>query len=116
MTTNDYGISIPYRGGNYIWGHGQMFQGKRYCACPCTKNAKPTEHWVIDDVIYSKDANIEQCKRLESILYDINEAIDSAEDKKPRSGIREYLLRAVLNINDELLPSPMEQYVRQLIK
>ncbi len=113
VITNFYDLPIPYEEDKYIRGD-QLFQGERYCVCPCTKNAEPTMHWVIDDILYSKDANLEQCKRLESILYDINEAISCASHSKPRSGIREYLLRAVLNINDELLPTPMDEYVRRI--
>lgn len=91
-----------------------MYQDNRYCSCPCEENAKPTTHWVIDDVVYEKWADTIECKKITSILQDVNTAIEAAEDKKPRSGIREYLLRAILKINDVILPIPMNEYISKL--
>lgn len=114
LTSNDYGLSISYQDEKYIWGDGQMFQGTRFCNCPCTENSEPTDHWVIDDVIYARDADLDKCKKIESVLFDIADAIECAKDRKPRSGIREYLLRAVLKINDELLPTSMDSYIKKI--
>lgn len=112
-TSNSYGLHIPYRGEGYIWDGGQFYQGPRLCVCPCTSHNKPTEHFVIEDIIYDESANLTTCNRLELILSDIFDSIDSAGDKKPRSAIREHLLRAVLRINDELLPEPMGIYIER---
>lgn len=111
-TSNSYGLHIPYRSADYVWNGGQFYQGSRLCVCPCSRGNKPTEHHVIEDIIYDRRANPDICNRLELILSDIFESIDSAGDKKPRSAIREYLLRAVLRINDELLPEPMDKYIQ----
>lgn len=111
-TSNSYGLNIPYRSAGYVWNGGQFHQGSRLCVCPCSKDNKPTEHHVIEDIIYDQRANPDICNRLELILSDIFESIDSAGDKKPRSAIREYLLRAILRINDELLPEPMDKYIQ----
>ncbi|MGL0944869.1 hypothetical protein ACSTDY_21780 [Vibrio vulnificus] len=50
------------------------------------------------------------------ILGDIGDAIDSAGEKRPRSAIREWLLRAMLNINDQLLPIPMDDFVIKYVE
>lgn len=113
---NDYGLTITYRDERYVWNGGQMYQGARNCVCPCSPKNKISQHHVIDDIIYEKSADLELCKTLEGILYDVVEAIECAEDKKPRSAIRENLLRAVLRINDCLLPEPMDLYIERNIK
>lgn len=109
--SNTYGLQIEYHGSGYIWNGGQFHQGMRRCTCPCSKKNKETEHWVIDDIIYEEKADIKSCERLEAILSDLYASINCAGEKKPRSGIREYLLRAVLRINDELLPEPIDAYL-----
>jgi hypothetical protein len=111
-TNNSYGLHIPYQSAGYVWNRGQFYQGSRLCVCPCSKGNKATEHNVIEDIVYDQCADPEICGRLELILSDIFESIDSAGDNKPRSAIREYLLRAVLRINDELLPEPMDKYIQ----
>lgn len=114
-TSNNYGLSIPFGSNEYIWNGGQMYQGSRICVCPCSSENKPTKHGVIDDVVYDKNADLNLCKNLEDILSDINEAANSSGDKRPRSAIREYLLRAVIRINDQLLPEPMDKYVHSML-
>lgn len=109
--SNKYGLDIRFRGNGYIWNGGQFYQGKRTCICPCSSSNKVAEHDVIDEIIYEEHADTGVCERLEIILSDINESINCAGDKKPRSAIREYLLRAVLRINDELLPEPVDAYI-----
>lgn len=110
-TSNRYGLDISYRGSGYIWSRRQFFQGARSCICPCSNKNKVTRHQVIDDIIYDENSDVDVCKRLETILGDIFDSIDCAGDKKPRAAIREYLLRAVLRINNELLPEPMDAYI-----
>lgn len=112
--SNDYGIKIEYKDTSYVWNGGQLYQGKRFCICPCSNKNKQTEHWVIDDVIYASDADIDFCSSLESIISDISQAQNCAKDKIPRSAIREYLLRALLKINDQLLPAPMDNYIENI--
>lgn len=111
-TSNGYGLAISYRSNEYIWNGGQIYQGSRLCVCPCSSENKPTKHTVIDDVVYNKNADLNLCKCLEDILSDINEAANSSGDKRPRSAIREYLLRAVIRINDQLMPVPMDKYIQ----
>ena len=109
--SNAYGRHIRYRESGYIWNGGQFYQGSRKCVCPCSSKNEETEHWVIDDVIYDANSNIEACTKLEAILTDIYDSINCAGDKTPRSAIREHLLRAILRINDELLPEPIDTYI-----
>lgn len=112
--SNRYGLDINYRGSGYIWGGGQFFQGVRSCICPCSNKNKLTKHHIIEDIIYDESADVEVCKGLEEILGDIFDSIDCAGDKKPRAAIREYLLRAVIRINDKLLPEPMDVYIANI--
>ena len=109
--SNNYGLTIHLGDEEYIWEGDELYQGERFDICPCSKNNDYSEHYVMCRTIYQKGADIKQYKKIESILMDISEAIDCAEDNKPRSGIREYLLRAIIKINDELLPFPMDKYL-----
>ena len=111
-TSDLYELDISYGYEKYNWNGGQMYQGSRQCVCPFSSKNKSSEHWVIDDVVYKKGSDVGQCERLEDILGDIYKSIKRAGDKKPRSAIRENLLRAILRINDELLPEPMDSYIK----
>lgn len=115
-TSNNFGLDIKYGDPRYKWTMYQLFQGERYCSCACSDMNKPTNHWVIDDFVYDKEMvrNFDADKLI-NILSDIVEAIDSAGEKRPRSAIREWLLRAVLNINDELLPISMDDFVTRYV-
>lgn len=111
--SNAYGLPITYIDDNYVWKGGQIYQGERRCVCPCSPKNRQSEHLVTDDIIYDKTADQELCKNLEGVLDDVVLAINCAGDKKPRSAIRENLLRAVLRLNDQLLPEPMDIYIEK---
>lgn len=111
VVDNRYGLQVSYLDEDYNWPGGQMDQGMRKCVCPCTEGNEPTEHWVIDDIIYRKDADQSVCQALERVMSDIHTAIQNAGDNRPRSSIREYLLRAIIKINDQILPLPMDEYI-----
>ncbi|MCY1286497.1 hypothetical protein D9M69_388250 [compost metagenome] len=110
-TESRYGLPISYQEPGFIWEGDQLFQGRRVSTCPCSPKNKPNSNWVIDDFVYKETTNIDECRRIAHILEDISEAIEKAEDKKPRSGIREHLLRAILEINDAILPLPIDEYI-----
>lgn len=110
-TSNRYGYDIPYRSDEFIWEGDQLYQGKRICSCPCSNRNAPSNHWVIDDFVFKRDADLVFCRQLSSVLSDIQNAIEKSGDKRPRSGIREYLLRALLTLNDAILPQPVEEYI-----
>lgn len=112
-TSNRYGFSIPYRSEQYVWEGEQLYQGTRFCACPCSARNAPSEHNVIDDFVFRRGSDLEFCRQITSILWDIRHAIDSARDKKPRSGIREYLLRALLTLNDAIMPQTVDDYIKR---
>lgn len=109
--SNIYGLEVTYRDEHYVWSGGQMYQGPRSCVCPCSLKNKKSQHHVIDDVIYDKSSDQELCENIEGILYDVIVAMDCAGDNKPRSAIRENLLRAVIRLNDQLLPEPMDIFI-----
>ncbi|MEX5353334.1 hypothetical protein WCE02_18515 [Pseudomonas juntendi] len=110
-TTNRYGITIPYQDERFVWGGEQLYQGERTSTCPCSPKNKPHKNHVIDDIIYEQTANAEGCKQIALILEDLSEAIGKSRDNKSRSGIREYLLRAVLRLNDAILPQSVDEYI-----
>lgn len=78
--------------------------------CPCGGD-RGREHWVILDVLFAKDADQAFCEVVEDILSDLYHAVSNAGDRKPRSGIRERLLRALLLINDNIRPDRLEVYI-----
>lgn len=109
--SDPFGLNVEWNDPRFIWEGGQMFQGKRYEPCPCSKKIEPLEHHVIDDVIYNPDADLSLCRAIYGVLSDIQLAISEAGDKKPRSGIREYLLRAILQLNDAIMPVTVEGHI-----
>ncbi|TGQ51540.1 hypothetical protein EN836_23495 [Mesorhizobium sp. M1C.F.Ca.ET.193.01.1.1] len=110
-TTTRNGARIVYRDKGYLWEGGQLFQGQRFCACPCSAKNEPEWHHVIDDVIFKKGIDLEECRRLEFVFLGICAAIGNAGDKQSRSGIREHLLQAILTLNDAILPQTVDAYI-----
>ena len=101
---------ISYRDERFIWSY-PIEQREVLCKCPCSENNLPTKHSVISDMLYDVNSDQSACKTIQSILDDIYQAVRNSEDKHPRSSIREYLLRAVLKINDAILPGSMDEYI-----
>lgn len=110
--SDPYGLGVEWQDSRFVWRGEQLFQGKRYDSCPCSKNNYYSNHYVIDDFIYDKDAFESASKIIPHILCDIYNALEKAEDKMPRSGIREHLLRALIILNDTILPAPVEDYIK----
>lgn len=111
LTTNIYGKDISYRDGRFIWDGDQLFQGMRLEPCPCSKRGHPVKHHVIDDLVFEKSVDLKRCKVIANVLSDIQSAIDAGQDRHPRSGIREYLLRATIQLNDAILPVGVDDYI-----
>lgn len=88
-----------------------VFQDSRFCLCPCAKNNQPTQHGVLDELVYP--AADKHCDTIAGVLLDISSAIENAEERKPRSGIREYILRAIITLNDAILPISVDEYLEQ---
>ena len=76
-----------------------------YCECPCFSllSKAPFRHYVYETAFFDKDKDTEIPASIGSILSDVAGAIANAGDKMPRSGIREYLLRAIVKIDGEKL-------------
>ena len=104
---------LEYHDKNYIW-RSPIDQFKTISACPCSENNKKTEHYIVQDIIFDPRFEIKRCEQIETIVTDIYAAIKSSEDNKPRSSIREYLLRAVINLNDYILPKPVQEYIEDI--
>lgn len=109
ITSNAYGLDIPYRDPRFEWGDF-LFQGLRSEPCPCAKTDDVIQHHVIDDVVYEPSAVSADCKIIYHVLSDLQSAIDASGDKQPRSGIREYLLRAISQLND-ILPATVDEHI-----
>lgn len=110
-TEDPYGLSITYQDTRFVWQGIQMYQGPRFSKCPCSPGNKPNENVVIDDFVYDKSANITDCKNIALILEEVHWAKLLCRDKKSRSAIRERLLRALLRINDAILPQSIDSYI-----
>ena len=114
---NDYLISKGRHGirqmgdSSFTWTGLQLFQGDRLCTCPCSSQAKPTKHWVIDEFVIRKHGTTKRHSILVNAICDLHQAIENSGDNKTRSAIREYLLRAVLQLNDGILPQTVDEYV-----
>lgn len=117
---DDYIIEMPdgslgqYKDPKYIYG-GQFDNLDAESRCPCSKKMQAPPHYYMLEAIYDSDKDQETFDRMFDILDDVYWAIRQSKDGRPRSGIREYLLRAVLKINDELLPAPMHEYIERQI-
>lgn len=107
---------IPYLSEDYFWNGSQIDQGDKTCVCPCSPENSPIKHYVIEDVIFSKSADLETGQAIFSVISDIYSAIRQSEDNRPRSGIREYILRAILRLNDLILEVPIDQRIAAIAK
>ncbi|CAM3983105.1 hypothetical protein EV679_2864 [Kerstersia gyiorum] len=96
---------------SFIWTGDQLFQGDRLSTCPCSSHAKPTKHWVIDEIVVRKHGATKRHNVLVNAVSDLEQAIENSGDNKPRSAIREYLLRAVLQLNDGILHQTVDEYI-----
>lgn len=73
-----------------------------YTICPCNFFSKiPSDHYVYYTAFFYKRKSTELPSAIGSILSDVAMAIANAGDKMPRSGIREYLLRSIIKIDNE---------------
>ncbi|MEQ1938222.1 hypothetical protein ABMA46_08205 [Mesorhizobium sp. CN5-321] len=110
--SDPYGLNVSWKDSRFVWEGDQLFQGMRYELCPCSKKGEPLNHHVIDDFIYEPDIEPALYRTVSGVLSDIQSAIEEAGDKKPRSGIREYLLRAILRLNDAIMPLTVEAHIK----
>jgi hypothetical protein len=118
--SNSYGLDIKYDSLKpldeqlgYKWTGHQFFIGNRECICPCSPDNTSSDHRVFDEFIFSLEADEVTSNSLPSILMDILIAVNKSGHGKARSGAREHLLRAVLKINDLLLPLTVDEYISQ---
>ena len=112
IVSNEYGLDIESVDNRFEWGFFQEMN-KRMCKCPCSDKNISTHHEVLDELIYHKDQNI-PCGPILSILEDVERAVLNSKNNKARSGVREHILMALININNQLMPGGMEAYVKHL--
>jgi len=112
IISNEYGLDITYQDHRYVW-EGQMFQGTKTCKCPCSQSNSYSDCYIIEDIIYDKNKCFSTCNKIYLILSDIYKATEKSKDNKPRSAVREYLLRAILQLNDEIMPYSVDEYINQ---
>lgn len=95
----------------YIWTGEQVYQGDRVSPCACTPNSKPVKHHVIEELVIRKHGVTKRHHSFVHAISDIQQAIDNAGDNRPRSAIREWLLRALLQLNDSITPQSVAEYI-----
>lgn len=110
-TEDRYGLSITYKDKRFVWNGYQLYQGARESKCPCAKENKLNNNHVIDDFVCDPGANVDECNKISEILSDLPKALNHSGRNQTRSGVREILLRAILRINDAILPQPVEEYI-----
>ena len=112
---NDGRIQIPYQSEDYVWDGSQIDQGEKICICPCSPKNLAEKHYVIQDVIFSKSSDLNSGHMIYEILLDIYSAMRQSEDNRPRSGIREYILRSILRLNDLILQVPIDEKIAAIL-
>lgn len=103
------GRNIAYRDPAFAWV--SLSHSEAECTCPCSPDTNATKHSILTEIIYIKGADSRFFNALASILQDIYRAMENAGRKRPRSGIREYLLRALLATNDQILPQSVDEFI-----
>lgn len=73
---------------------------------------KQKNSFVHERLIFKKDSQTSEI--INAILDDIAKSVSRAYEKQPRSGIREYLLRALIRVNDNILPFTVEEYIAHI--
>jgi len=108
-----YGLGVNYRDECHVeferWLEGEV----RLERCPCSVKNEPRLHWVAGDIIYNRKHDLVLCRKIGTILSDLGAAIGMAADNRPRAAIREYLLRAIIQLNDAIMPTTVDQYIAQ---
>lgn len=110
--SDHYGLNVEWADKRFVWDGNWLYQGSRYEPCPCSKNGETTNHGVMDYVVYNPKSDLDLCRTISGILSDIGSAIQEAGDKKPRSSMREFLLRAILQLNDAILPVTVYAHIK----
>ena len=116
---NNFGLSIDYElsigeGHQYQWVDMNLGQKKVWSDCACGGKNGYQSHTVIPGIVRKTGADIEAVNKLAAILIDLHNGVELASLSRPRSAIRERLLRALLKVIDLLLPTSMEYYVSHL--
>lgn len=112
-TTSNYSFSVQYPdpSSQFVWSNFQLFQGKRLCVCPCSASNSASEHHVIDQFVFRAECENRVTEGIASALIDVDSAISSARKNRPRSGIREHLLRALITLNEIIMPETPQEYI-----
>lgn len=118
------GADISYEDDNYEWTEFEWtpFQDsvldfgseETKHPCPLCKN-RSKEHQVWKQLVIDRKADVEALRVLASCLCSIRWAIDSAEEKKTRSGIRERLLLVIARLTDVILEVPVEVQIDRIV-
>ena len=82
----------------------------------CNNCKYPLKHDVIKEYLFLKGSDQRVCKSLQGIWNCIGNAKSKSIDRSTRSGIREQLLLAILEINNELLPFDLKEYINHQLK
>jgi len=100
-----------YQDDRFDWTGIQLYQGSRACTCPCSPQARPKAHHVIDEFVVQKGRATRRHVLFAEALERIRAAGEASTDRSARSTLREGLLRAVLTLNDGILPQSVDDYI-----
>lgn len=78
--------------------------------CPCNPGKRANEHSVSKFFVWP-DAPDSKLFELAVILFSLRDALESSEDRRPRSAIREELLCALIALERLLMPTTVEEEI-----
>lgn len=118
---NDYvmdevkGCRVKFKEERFVWfiAHDQ---GYVWETCPCSRSGTIKKHYVLKDIVYDRGSDQEICRILHIVYCRLDAAISCAGYRKPRSGIREQLLWALLALNDAILPMSVDDYIENALQ
>lgn len=96
---------------NFVWTHEQIFEGEKTLPCACKNGVLATKHRIIEELVYRKHGATRHHQSYVNAIGHVNHAIQNSGDNKPRSAIREWLLKAVLQLNDAITPQTVDEYI-----
>lgn len=93
------------------WADLQLFQGERRMRCPCSNRMGMTTCYLIEELVIEGIQSNRRQRAIAEALFYISQAISAAGKMRTRSSIREYLLLALLGVNDNIIPQGVEEYI-----
>ena len=87
--------------------------GKTYAICKCDESDY-SQYDIFLDIYGEKGELLNIHRKLSVVYHEVREAILNCRDRGPRSAIRERLYKAVIAIDEIILPFDIEEYALRL--